>query len=96
MLINPKTIKTVVDLHEEVSDFVESRWREMAGFGCGYFTGFEIRGDLVIIKRDQPSRLGGGSGYNHEIPLACFDPNLSLADAKKIFDEYPQDSKINK
>jgi hypothetical protein len=81
-------IKKVKEIYDSTSDKIESRWKQIIGFGCGYFHSWEIQGDLIVVTYERPSRQGGGiSDERDRIPLKCFEVE-SIEESKKLFKEY--------
>ena len=75
-------IKKFYDAYEQLTRQIESRWEELAGFGCGYFIDWSVSGDDIIIRREISTKYGGGLGDNHRIPIECFQ--VTLEEAKRI------------
>ena len=49
---------------------IEARWKELIGFGCGYFDSYSIEGDEVWVVYDRPR---GGGLDTDVIPLQFFE-----------------------
>ena len=58
----------------EIADRIEERWKQLVGFGCGYFHKYEIRGDELWVWWERPVRQGGGIADKPDrFPVACFE-----------------------
>ena len=80
-------VENILTTWFEAEKLIESRWKQIIGFGCGYFHSWEIQGDLVVVTYERPSRQGGGiSDERDRIPLKCFEIE-SIQEAKKLFEE---------
>lgn len=77
-------IRKLSEKYEELSTHIESRWRELIGFGCGYFDSWTLSGDYIYVYYERPSRQGGGIGHPDKIPLKCFEVD-TIKEAKQIF-----------
>lgn len=78
--------------YKDLSDKIEGRWKQLIGFGCGYFHNWKIQGDLIVVTYERPSRQGGGiSDERYRIPMKCFEVE-SIEESKKLFEEYINDS----
>lgn len=75
-------IKKFHAAYEELTQQIEYRWEQLAGYGRGYFLSWSVSGDDIVIRRELPSRIGGGEGASHRIPIKCFQ--VSLEEARKI------------
>jgi hypothetical protein len=62
----------MAEAYEELSDQMEGRWKNLIGWGCGYFVSWKVRGDEVVVTYERPCRQGGGHDQD-VIPLACFE-----------------------
>lgn len=80
-----KNIKEIVDQYEELSSEIAERWKDIIGFGCGYFNRFTIDGDNVLVYYEYPSRMGGGICSEPDvIPIECFKCK-TVEEAKRIY-----------
>lgn len=80
-----EALHRIQSIHEEASRQIETRWKALIGFGCGYFLRWRITGDKMIVTYELPVRQGGGEDVDI-LPLACFTAE-TLEEAVKILKE---------
>lgn len=62
----------IAEAYEKLTEKISNRWKQIIGFGCGYFESWKVSGDKIYISYTGPSRLGSRPGTD-ELELSQFD-----------------------